>query len=467
VQPIEKIKSLFEEIKKGNYKLRDEFFETLWLNFTTLAHHADADTLLEQMTQWAIAHAKDHPEFLGLTYLTDGSISFLADNFDRSTKNISKAQEIFSDLKDEDALAAAALQLGFKYRAEGNIDMALKLGLPAMDQLEHSGKYKMYLIIGYYWIGGIYADTGHMEESIELFQKGLNVDYPAGIENMAARLTNGIAGVYMKQKKYSLALEYYQKALDLCETTTEYTFRARGLTDLGDYYVKMGNYKEAIHYNEEALACEREMKIQNGIITNLVNLGDIYNKQRKGNEAIAVLSQALKVAEEIGVKVKMYQIHQLLSDIYLGMGNVSESLAHHKSFHEIREEVNHEDLDRKVKNQVQLFQAQQTQKENAIIKAQKIEIEKKNIELQDTIDELTLAKISKKAKALTLALALVLFIFQDKILEIVLHVFASDNYLLSLAIKVAIIFSLNPVNKAIETYLLRKVIKKKKKEVLV
>lgn len=89
-----------------------------------------------------------------------------------------------------------------------------------------------------------------------------------------------------------------------------------------------------------------------------------------------------------------------------------ESLAHYKAFHEIREDVNHEDLDRKVKNQVQLFQAQLTEKESAIIKAQKIEIEKKNIELQETIDELTLARISKKQEHLHLALVLCCLFFK-------------------------------------------------------
>jgi tetratricopeptide (TPR) repeat protein len=104
-----------------------------------------------------------------------------------------------------------------------------------MEQLERSGKYKMFQIVGSYWIGSVYAETGHLEEAFELFQKGLHVDYPRGLESMAARLTNGIAGVYMKEKKYSLALEYYQKALDLCSSTTEVTFKARGLTDLADY----------------------------------------------------------------------------------------------------------------------------------------------------------------------------------------------------------------------------------------
>jgi hypothetical protein len=149
------------------------------------------------------------------------------------------------------------------------------------------------------------------------------------------------------------------------------------------------------------------------------------------------------------------------------MGDLSEGLAHYRAFHEIKEVVNHEDMERKVKNQVRLFQAEQTKKENAIITAQKKEIEKKNFELQETINELTLARISKTAKAFTFGIGVVLFIFQDRILEFALNIFASDNYFLSLFIKIGIIFSLNPINKTIEHYLLKKVIRTHKPQMVV
>jgi tetratricopeptide (TPR) repeat protein len=467
MQAKDRVEELFREIKKGHYKFRDEFFETIWVNQTRLAHGDGGKELLYEILDWANAHAREHPDFLELFCLTIGSLEFLADNFDEALKHLNRGRELFSASNDEDGVAACSINIGFLHRSTGELDLALNYGLPALEQLSRSGKFKMFRIIGCYWIGGVYADTVHLDEALRLFQEGLKVDYPAGIKLMGVRLINGMAGVYMKQKNYSLALENYQKALDLCDDTTENTFKARGLTDLGDYYSILGNYEEAIHYNEEALAIRQEMKVQNGSITNLMNLGSIFKKQGKFEEAIAVLLQALKLAEEIKVKVKMYQIHQLLSDIYLGMGNLSESLMHHKSYYEIKEDVNHEDLERKVKKQVQLFQAQQTEKENAIIKAQKIEIENKNIELQETIDELTLAKINRKAKALTLGLGIVLFIFQDNILDLILELFASHNYMLSMAIKIAMVFSLNPVNKAIEHYLLKKVIKKRKKEILV
>jgi len=463
MQPIEKTFQLFEEIKKGHFNLADEFFDNMSVVFTWLSHQKKAKLLLNEMETWAETHAKDHPEFLAKIYLSLGAIEFLGDSYDAANKHLDKANQIFAGLNDYDGIAASNIITGFIHRSTGEIDHALKFGLPGIEQLTRSGKYKMFNIIGSYWIGGVYSETGHLDEALRLYKLALNVDFPAGIKAMDARLVNGIAGVYMKQKNYTLALENFQKALNLCdETYTEQTFKARGLTDLGDYYYKMNDYEQAIHYNMEALKMRQEMNIQNGSITNLMNLGSIYEKQGKFKEAIEVLNQGLRLAEEIKIKLKAYQIHHMLSDIYLGIGNLSESLGHYRAFYEIKEDVNHEDLERKVKNQVQLFQAQQTEKENAIIKAQKIEIETKNNELQEIIDELTLAKINKKARALTLGIGIILFVFQDTILEHILEIFASNNYWLSISIKVAIIFSLNPVNKAIEHYMVKKVIKKKK-----
>ncbi|MEO5946593.1 MAG: hypothetical protein ABIP79_07220 [Chitinophagaceae bacterium] len=138
---------------------------------------------------------------------------------------------------------------------------------------------------------------------------------------------------------------------------------------------------------------------------------------------------------------------------------MKKSLFHYKQFHKIREQVELEDNDKKIKNAKLIFEAEQTQKENIIIIKQKEEIVKKNIELQETIDELTRTKISKKAKAFTLMIAIVFFILQDKILYIVLTMMSTNNYYLLLIAKMIIIFSLSPINKGIENYLLKRVIK--------
>src|SRR6185369_13726670 len=143
-----------------------------------------------------------------------------------------------------------------------------------------------------------------------------------------------------------------------------------------------------------------------------------------------------------------YQVHLLLSKVYKAKNDLEKSLYHYEIFHEVREQVQEEDNVRKLADAKLIFEAEQTKKENIIIKKQKQEIEQKNIELQETIDELTITRISRKAKALTLFIAIVLFIFEDSILEFALHILSSENYYISLAVKIGIVFSLNPIDKA-------------------
>jgi len=159
----------------------------------------------------------------------------------------------------------------------------------------------------------------------------------------------------------------------------------------------------------------------------------------------------------------MYQIHLLLSDIYHCKNDPGRSLFHYKQYHSLQEQASQEDNAKKIKNVKLVFEADQTKKENSIIKKQKAEIQKKNIELQDTIDELTITKVSKKAKAFTLLIAIALFIFEDGILHFVFHLLPASNFWFSLGIKMVIIFSLKPINGALEHHLIRKVIRKKKK----
>jgi hypothetical protein len=58
--------------------------------------------------------------------------------------------------------------------------------------------------------------------------------------------------------------------------------------------------------------------------------------------------------------------------------------------------------------------------------------------------------------------AIVLFNVQDAILRTALRLMPSDNYFILLAVKMAIIFSLSPINKGIEHHLLKQVMRKQK-----
>lgn len=78
-----------------------------------------------------------------------------------------------------------------------------------------------------------------------------------------------------------------------------------------------------------------------------MHLADISIRQNAIDQAVLFLEEALKITEQIKVKVKEYQIHEKLSDIYLSKSDLTKSLFHFNSFHNIKEEVQLEDNQKK------------------------------------------------------------------------------------------------------------------------
>jgi hypothetical protein len=131
-------------------------------------------------------------------------------------------------------------------------------------------------------------------------------------------------------------------------------------------------------------------------------------------------------------------------------------------FHELRENVQEEDNARKMADAKLIFEAEQTKKENVVIKKQKQVIESKNHQLQQTIDELTITKISRKARGITLFVGIALIVVEDPVFGLVLRHVGEGHFLLSITAKIVVIFSLRPINIAIEGYLLRQFVLKQR-----
>jgi hypothetical protein len=152
----------------------------------------------------------------------------------------------------------------------------------------------------------------------------------------------------------------------------------------------------------------------------------------------------------------------LLSEIYESINELKKAFEHFKLYQRISDEVNKEDGEKKLQRSEMIFEAEQTKKENVIIKEQKQQIEKTNITLQKTIDELTLSKINRKAKTITTIIAILLFIVEDSLLHFVIAPHTHENFLVSLAANFAVVFCIKPIEKLVEHYLLHRFVKVEK-----
>ena len=425
----------------------------------------EKNELAQDLYKWVTENAAERsyklPHAVYLCSLAD----FFNERYEQSLALLNESQKLFEEHNDRDGAALCMAISGSIYRTLGNVDLALKALWESYGQLERSGIFLFNVIACSFQIASIYVERKNYDEAAVLFKKTLASAEQLDNKPFTVNALQGLGKLYLIHKEYPEAKEALENALAIAKELQSPGFISNLLTELANYYFVTGDHAKSIELHKQALTIREANNLIGGSITNLLGEAELYMQQDEPDEAIGMLNKALELAERIKVKPKIYQIHQQLSAIYDRAGKPEKSLHHYKLFHAIREEVEVEDETKKIKNLQLVFEAEQTRKENIIIKQQKAEIEQKNIELQETIDELTRAKVSKKAKALTLIIALVLFITEDVFLDFVLHRLPEDNIVLTLGAKILIVFSLKPIERGIEHYLLSKVIKKKKKAV--
>lgn len=457
---LETIEQLFLKAQDYNPAAVETFFETFW-RFNRRLPKKESNELADRMYAWAQKDWASHYRVLCLAEYSLGVMAWRDERYEESLSHSIKAQSMFASINDEDGIAYCSLILGSTYRSFGDIELGLKYVLEANEQFLKSGKYQFYMCISCYQLGEMYASTKHHEEALKMHQKAIELS--AGLDDpiIKALSLDGIAGVYLQQKKFDFVMTYLEEALAMTKEGNFMDFQARVLNDIGVYYRETQDFEKALDYLNQAHIIREKLNAFGGMVTDMLQMAGIYEQQGKLDEAINTLQKGLKIAEDIKVKMKMFPLHEMLSRIYQSKGDAQKSLAHYKLFHSLREEVEHVDAEKKVKNMQLIFEAEQTKKENVIIKAQKEEIQKKNVELQETIDELTRARVSKKAKAITLGVAATLFILEEIISEFVVHpLLPRDNFLISMAANGVIVFCIKPIERGIEHYLLQRIRKK-------
>jgi tetratricopeptide (TPR) repeat protein len=456
---IEDLKLQFAGVKNGEIPAID-LFKKIWETGQALPKN-ELKVLADEVLEWTEKKQKEDPASYGFALSTIGYVDFFSERHESSIKNNLAALQIFEELNNPNGIAVCQVLKGAVFRALGDIDLALQCFTEAWEVLSTDTAFNFLTVISAYNQAEIYAVSNHFDDSVKFYQftlvNGKEYFY------IFPLFLSGLAMVYHKQKQDELSEQYLNQALNLCRENESIPFTvSRILSELGTYYFDLGNYDEAISKHQESLKLRTDANILGGAVTNMLQIAKIYSLQHKDIEGIQILTRALEMAESIHVKPKMAEVHHLLSTIYEKLGETQRSLEHHKEFFRINEQVSNEDAEKKIKNMLLIFEAEHTRKENSIIRAQKKEIELKNRELRHTIDELTLTKISRKAKAISFTIAIALFILEDTIIHFVVTPIVHENYLFSLGANGVIIFCIKPIEKLIEHNLLHKFVMQKK-----
>ena len=463
MKEIEKYNQLITELKKCSAGQVNKLVSQATNIFALLAKPEQQESA-HAFLAWAEKNKSHQPLKYAWSKFIDGWTDFMFERYDTALEKVVESKKLFEDLNETGGTAVCLAVMAGIYWTLGNTNLTLKLGMEAQRKLVPLGLYEHFHTATNYVLGFISFESGNDADAFRYFENTLQQAEDLKDIFWMCYALHGLGKLFLRQGKNEEAFRNFERAFREAERNGNILAICNSLSELGNYHFQTGNYEESERLHKQAL----EMRLQNnfigGAITSYMRLGEILIKDGKHDEALDIITKGLALAEQIKVKPKICQAHFMLSQIHECRNEAAVALNHYRQFHEIREQVDAEENARRVKNIQVVFEAEQAQKDNVIIRQQKAEIERKNAQLQETIDALTLARVSRKAKMFTLGIALVLFVFEDTILHFALDLLNSDNYFASMAVKIGIIFSLKPISTGIEHYLMKEVVRKKKQK---
>ncbi len=275
-----------------------------------------------------------------------GNASIITGNYTVAKSHFRKAKNIFESLLDNQkeneiyiyGLARCYSSLGVIFSQEGNYFESLdnyQKGLQLYLKINHkSGISKSYNNIGV-----VYKSRGKTIKALEYFKKSFKIQEEIGEQTMPVTLTN-IGVIYFENHKLSDAYSYYSKAEKLFKTIEN----KRGLALLqnywGDYYSKTKAQDKAEAYYTKALNLYQSIQNKFGASLAMYNLGTLYFEQKKLEQALLVATQSLNYAKEIGILDQIYHSEKLISDIYFAKNQPALSLEHYKKYSIARDSLN-------------------------------------------------------------------------------------------------------------------------------
>ncbi len=331
-----------------------------------------------------------HESGIAYSKLNKGLMEWQTD-VEKALPILLEALHWFEENADKRGEANALGILGILYWGFGDFERGFEYAATALKRYQEIGDEN-----GEGWtnntFGGFYYDLKNYEKSLQYFQKTLGIfkkiDHPLG----QARALNGIGNCHLQLGKCKRALVFQKRSLNILRDIEHRMSESRTLNDIGLVYQKFGQPEEALKYHRQSLEIRRELRYLVGQTTTLMDLGDLYCQQTMFDKALDFYQQALKLSEQIIAKPKIVRARKALANIYESLGDYRKAFEHIKAYHEIEEEVFHEDAEQRLKHLKAAYQLEASKKEAEIYRLRNVELKQKNDQLQDTIKELNAAQ---------------------------------------------------------------------------
>ncbi len=293
----------------------------------------------------------------------------------------------FEDNDDKEGIATTYSVLGLAYWSFGDFQRGFDSTFKAL---------KIYREIedkaGEAWtlnsLGSYYDDMKDYQNALSYYEKAYQLFKEENDLLGESRALNGIGNAFHFTGDNEKALQYQNESLDITRSIGNRLGESKTLNDIGLLYKSQAEYEKALEFHQKSLKLRRELGYPQGETTSLLDLGEIYMEQEEYERALELFQEALSLSEKTKANLKICRAHHDLSIIYEKLGQFEKALQHYQKYHEVDEEVFHEDTDEKIKNLQTVYQVESSQREAEIYRLKNVELKEKNDELEQALKKL-------------------------------------------------------------------------------
>ena len=316
----------------------------------------------------------DEKAELGSLYLM-GVCNELISNYPEAMKYLTESIKLSTMLGDKKKIADSLNTIGIIHDNLGNYSNALKTYFKALKMYEEIKEISSKAII-LSNIGLVYTNIRDYTNAIKFYSdanglaESLKDTESLLVTYINIGLTHRLLGDYDKAKEHLL------KGLNLAKKANDKLRGSLALTELGDVEASLGNNKQAYTYYNEALDIKYELNDKKGIALVLTFIGVLQLNDGDIESAKHNIMLGLGISEEIGVTKSIYELHELLSQVYEKEENPEMAFYHFKISHVKQLEYLSEESEVKTKNLAIQNEVENAQREAEIQRLRNVELAK-------------------------------------------------------------------------------------------
>ncbi|MDF2435922.1 MAG: protein serine/threonine phosphatase [Bacteroidota bacterium] len=263
-------------------------------------------------------------------------------NIEKAIEFNKKSLELQSSIGNKEGLAQSYNNIGTILNDQGNIREALEYFHKSLKIREEMNDAPG-LATSLNNLGMVYQDQGDTTKALEYFEKSIGYYEKVGDKEGLGYPLSNIGFIYSSNGQNEKALDYYKRSLIVREEAGDLKGIAHCYNNIGSVLDHQGHVQEALEFYKKSYQLLNSIGDKDGISLSTRNIGECYRLQKNLKEALIYAQIASDVSREIGYPENINRAEELLSNIYLDMGQYKQSLEHYKQFVIYRDSTKNEE----------------------------------------------------------------------------------------------------------------------------